>query len=78
MKTGFKQTLDIKEKKSGRFPFAAKMDDYDSRTGCAVSVGTYYGVGHNQPTGHTGSPQAKVDVLPHGKVNTLKLHDYEG
>ena len=66
MKTGFKDPTAIK-KQSPRdqpvdgknSPWDFRCPQYDQRSGCYVSAGTDYGVGHTQPVGHEGNPKSR-------------------
>jgi len=82
MKSGFKETNSIKKqhpksmpKDGNKTPWENQMPTYDQRTSCFVNVGTHYGVGHNQPIGHKGNPKSKADVLPMGRVNTMRIDE---
>lgn len=59
----------IKESKS-KNPWNFKAPCYDERN--MISAGDNYGVGFNQPVGHEGNPKERSDVLPFGKVRTMK------
>lgn len=79
MKSGFKDPIAIKNQQPKDHPSDAKstwwdckQPQYDQRSSNFVNVGTHYGVGHNQPVGHTGNPKQFVSSLPYGKVNTMK------
>jgi hypothetical protein len=80
MESGFKDPTKIKgqkpkeQPKDGKnSPWDFRCPEYDQRTSCFVNAGTEYGVGHRQPVGHEGNPKSKVDVLPHGRVNTMRV-----
>jgi len=51
-------------------PWNFEAPCYDERN--MVSAGDNHGVGFNQPVGHEGNPKQKSDVLPFGKVKTMK------
>lgn len=84
MKTGFKDRLEPKAQKpkdkpndGKNYPFGWDFTcpHYDQRSSCFVKAGTDYGQAHAQPVGHKGSPKSKVDVLPYGRVETIKLYE---
>ncbi len=56
-------------------PWDFRCPQYDQRSSNFVNAGTHYGVGINQPIGHTGNPKSMVDVLPRGRMNTLQDDD---
>jgi hypothetical protein len=58
-------------------PWDFRCPQYDQRSSNFINAGTHYGVGINQPVGHSGNPKSKVDVLPFGRVNTMR-DDQEG
>lgn len=58
-------------------PWDYRCPQYDQRSSNFINAGTHYGVGINQPVGHEGNPKQRVDVLPYGKINTLR-NDEEG
>lgn len=57
------------EKKKNPWDFTAPC--YDDRN--MVSAGDTYGVGFNQPVGHKGNPKERVDVLPFGRPETMRV-----
>jgi hypothetical protein len=82
MKSGFKETNSIKKQNPKDSPKDAKntfwdceQPQYDQRTSCFVNVGTHYGVGINQPVGHTGNPKKSSEVLPMGRVKTMRIDE---
>lgn len=82
MKTGFKETNSIKKQNPKDKPNDAKntfwdcqQPQYDQRTSCFVNCGNHYGVGHRQPVGRIGNPKERVDVLPQGKVKTMRIDE---
>ena len=82
MKSGFKDPIGIKSQEPKDQPVDGKKTpwdftcpQYDQRSSCFVNAGTYYGVGHNQPIGREGIPKASADVLPRGRVNTMKVDE---
>jgi hypothetical protein len=60
-------------------PWDFRCPQYDQRSSCFVNAGTHYGVGINQPIGHSGNPKSVVDVLPRDRrlVKTMRI-DAEG
>jgi len=82
MKTGFKEPNAIKKQNPMDKPVDGKNSpwdftcpQYDQRSSCYIQAGTDYGVGINQPVGHKGDAKLRVDVLPFGRVDTLKTND---
>jgi hypothetical protein len=74
MKTGFKDPLEPKVPKSQKkSPFDFRTPPYDERSSCYINAGSHYGVGHRQPVGHEGNPKETADVLPKGRVNTMRV-----
>lgn len=81
-KSGFKQTIAIKEQREldkpvdgKKSPWDFRCPQYDQRSSNFVNAGTHYGVGYTQPVGHTGNPKSVVDVLPSGRLNTMRDDD---
>lgn len=60
----------VKEKEA-KNPFSFQAPCYDQRN--MISAGDNYGVGFNQPIGHSGFPKQKVEVLPQGRVKTMQV-----
>jgi hypothetical protein len=58
-------------------PWDFRCPQYDQRSSNFVNAGTHYGVGINQPCGHDGPPKMRVDVLPFGRIDTMR-DDEEG
>jgi hypothetical protein len=56
-------------------PWDFRCPQYDQRSSCFVNAGTHYGTGINQPVGHLGKPKSKVDCLPMGRVNTMRVDE---
>lgn len=82
MKKGFKEPNAIKNQDpkdkpvdGKNSPWDFRCPQYDQRSSCFVNAGTDYGVGINQPVGHSGNPKKKVDVLPYGRVNTMRIDE---
>lgn len=82
MKSGFSEPTKIKKQQpkdkpedSKNSPWDFRCPQYDQRSSCFVKAGTDYGVGHRQPVGHQGNPKSVVDVLPQGKVSTMKVDE---
>jgi len=78
-KSGFSDPDRIKyqrpkdEPKNGKnSPFDFRCPQYDQRSSNFVNAGTHYGVGINQPIGHSGNPKERVPVMPMGRVNTMR------
>jgi hypothetical protein len=71
------QRPEDKPKDGKNSPWDFRCPQYDQRSSNFVNAGTHYGVGINQPVGHSGNPKARVDVLPYGRVNTMRV-DEEG
>ena len=81
-KSGFKDPIEIKEQREinkpqdgKNSPWDFRCPHYDQRSSNFVNAGTHYGVGRNQPIGHPGNPKSKVDVLPQGRVNTMRIDE---
>jgi hypothetical protein len=83
MSSGFKDPTKIKKQKplnlpegpDRNWPFSFKAPKYDERSSCFINAGTHYGVGHAQPIGHKNDPKVKVDVLPMGRVETMRIDE---
>lgn len=82
MKSGFNDPAKIKSQEPKDKPVDGKSSpwnfscpQYDQRSSNFVNAGTHYGVGINQPIGHSGDPKQRVDVLPFGKVKTQQVDD---
>ncbi len=82
MKSGFRDPSAIKKQdpkdvseKSAKSIWNFEAPQYDQRSSCFVNAGTHYGVGHNQPVGHEGNAKQHVDVLPFGRVNTMRVDE---
>jgi hypothetical protein len=82
MKTGFKDPTAIKNQKPKDKPEDGKNSpwdftcpQYDQRSSCFVNAGTDYGTGHKQPVGHEGNPKTRVDTLPFGRVDTMRVDE---
>ncbi len=56
-------------------PWDYRCPQYDQRSSCFVNAGTHYGVGINQPVGHKGDPKTRVDVMPFGRVETMRVDE---
>jgi hypothetical protein len=81
-KSGFSDPARIKEQreidkpKDGKnSPWDFRCPQYDQRSSSFINAGTHYGVGINQPIGHAGNPKDKVDVLPYGRVKTMRVDE---
>jgi hypothetical protein len=82
MKSGFKETNSIKNQRpedkpvdGKNSPWDFRCPQYDQRSSNFVNAGTHYGVGMNQPVGHKDNPKQYVDVLPFGRVNTMRTDE---
>lgn len=80
--SGFKDPISIREQreldqpKDGKnSPWDYRCPQYDQRSSNFVNCGTHYGVGRNQPVGHTGNPTQREDVLPFGRPTTMRVDD---
>lgn len=75
MKSGFKDPIKIKNQKPENKPVQTNYPscDYDERTSVFVNTGTNYGVGHRNPVGHKSDPKMRVETLPFGRVETMKV-----
>lgn len=73
MKTGFKNVMDAPEKAPKKGPFGPKAPEYDERSGRGIDAGCAYGIGHRNPVG--SMVQSSKDVIPKGRVDTLKLYE---
>jgi hypothetical protein len=56
-------------------PWDYRCPQYDQRSSNFVNAGTNYGVGHAQPVGREGAPKQRVDVLPFGRVETMRVDE---
>lgn len=65
------QRPEDKPKDGKNSPWDYRCPEYDQRSSSFVNAGTHYGVGINQPIGHTGNPKQFVDVLPQGRHTTM-------
>jgi len=79
MKSGFKDPTAIKSQRpedkpvdGKKSPWDFRCPQYDERSSSFVNAGTHYGVGHKQPVGREGNPKQFVDVLPQGRVRTMR------
>lgn len=82
MKSGFKDPAVIKKQQprdkpigGTKSPWDFSCPQYDERSSCFVNAGTHYGVGHRQPVGHHGVPKQHVDVMPMGRVSTMRVDE---
>ena len=57
------------EKKKSPWDFTAPC--YDQRN--LISAGDNHGVGFNQPVGHKGKAKERVDTMPFGRVDTMRV-----
>jgi len=71
MKTGFKNRIEDKTRKSIKSPWNFDCPHYDERSSCYVNAGEHHGVGKNQPVGHKGD--TKKEGVPFGKRLGMKI-----
>lgn len=69
------QRPEDKPKDGKNSPWDFRCPQYDQRSSCFVNAGTHYGTGINQPVGHFGNPKEKVDVLPFGRPETMRVDE---
>ena len=69
------QNPECKPEDGVKSPWDFRCPQYDQRSSNFVNAGTHYGVGINQPVGHTGNPKRMVSTLPQGRVNTTQDDD---
>ncbi len=69
------QRPEDKPKDGVNSPWDFRCPQYDQRSSNFVNAGTHYGVGINQPVGHSGDPKTRVDVLPYGRVDTMRIDE---
>lgn len=81
-KSGFSDPIKIKEqreldqpKNGKKSPWDFRCPQYDQRSSNFINAGTHYGVGINQPIGHSGNPKSRVSVLPMDGVKTMRDDD---
>ncbi len=53
-----------KPKEITKSPWDFSSPCYDNRSSSFIQAGTDYGVGFNQPVGHSGAPKTNVSTLP--------------
>jgi hypothetical protein len=82
VKSGFKDPIAVTEQReidkpqNGKnSPWDFRCPQYDQRSSNFINAGTDYGVGRTQPVGHKGNPKERVDVMPMGRVNTMRVDD---
>lgn len=76
MKSGFKDRTEVKdENKVIKSPFNFDCPQYDERSSKFITAGSHYGVGVTQPIGSKEKPKDRVDCLPFGRVDTLKVSE---
>jgi len=58
-------------------PWDFRCPQYDQRSSNFVNAGTHYGVGRNQPVGHSGNPATSASTLPQDRrnVTTMRVDD---
>lgn len=69
------QRPEDKPKDGKNSPWDFRCPQYDQRSSNFVNVGTNYGIGIKQPVGHRGDPKEKVDVLPFGRPETMRVDE---
>lgn len=81
-KSGFKDPAAIKKQREidkpidgKNSPWDFRCPQYDQRSSNYLNAGTDYGIGMRQPVGHEGNPKDKVDTLPYGRVNTMRVDE---
>ena len=81
-KSGFYESNKIKEQREKdqpvdgkKSPFDFRCPQYDQRSSNFINAGTHYGVGINQPVGHTGNPKERVPCLPMDGARTMRDDD---
>lgn len=81
-KSGFKDPIAVTEQREidkpqdgKNSPWDFRCPQYDQRSSNFINAGTHYGVGRNQPVGHSGNPKSDVPTLPKGRVNTMRVDD---
>ena len=82
MKSDFYDPIKIKNQRPNDKPVDGKNSpwdfrcpQYDQRSSNFVNAGTHYGVGYNQPVGHTGNPKKEVPCLPMGNKKGRKVDE---
>ncbi len=71
------QRPEDKPKDGKNSPWDFRCPQYGQRSSCFVNAGTNYGVGHKQPVGHQGNPKQRVDTMPFGRVETMRVDEVE-
>jgi len=77
MRKTFKEPNAIKNQKPKdieKSPWRFDTPKYDNRSSCFVNAGTDYGIGINQPVGHSNNPKSRAETMPTG-VKTVDLKD---
>ena len=81
-KSGFKDPIKIKEQREidkpidgKKSPWDFRCPQYDQRSSNFINAGTHYGIGRTQPIGHKGNPKDKVDTLPYGRPETMRVDE---
>jgi hypothetical protein len=69
------QRPEDKPKDGKNSPWDFRCPQYDQRSSNFVNAGTHYGVGIKQPVGHKGDPKTRVDVLPFGRPETMRVDE---
>jgi hypothetical protein len=55
-----------------RSPWDFRCPPYDERTSCYVNAGSHFGIGFNNPVGHTSRPKERVNTMPFGRRDTMQ------
>jgi hypothetical protein len=78
-KSGFKDPIAVTEQREidkpqdgKNSPWDFRCPQYDQRSSNFINAGTDYGVGRNQPVGHSGNPKERAECLPMGRVKTMR------
>lgn len=71
-----KEQREIDKPKDGKnSPWDFRCPQYDQRSSNFINAGTHYGTGVKQPVGHMGNPKERVDVLPYGRHETMRVDE---
>lgn len=81
-KSGFKDPAAIKEQREldkpvdgKNSPWDFRCPQYDQRHSNFINAGTHYGMAIKQPVGHKGNPSMKEEMIPRGRVNTMRTDE---
>ena len=64
-----------KPKDAFNSPWDFRCPQYDQRSSNFVNAGTHYGVGHKNPVGHLSQPKQRVDTMPFGRPETMRVDE---